>query len=312
MSNEPGGPARFPTPTPSPTRPRRPRSRPAGTRPWHRAGTRRCATPVGEAGDDAGRRRARSRRRYGDGPGHGPRTACRRRRQRVRAAATHLRQQPGTRATSLRSPQYGAPQYGSRTPVRTSPAVRSSYPGTSRRRRPTARSRTGTASRTGHAAHRRHGDRVLRHQHGRPPVLRRPARPGRLGLGIAALRRIRSPARRAAGGPSRASSSARSASCRCSRSPRTSSSSSGSSAPRAARSGIWDEFEQGFEEGLEEGSDDGRDRRDVGEQLPDFALRTDLTAGTCLTTYAWEYDMADTDPVDCAVPHEAEVVALVP
>ena len=41
-------------------------------------------------------------------------------------------------------------------------------------------------------------------------------------------------------------------------------------------------------------------------------VRTDLAAGTCLTTYAWEYDMADTDPVDCGVPHEAEVVALIP
>nr|WP_307490697.1 DUF4190 domain-containing protein [Cellulomonas humilata] len=77
-------------------------------------------------------------------------------------------------------------------------------------------------------------------------------------------------------------------------------------------SGIWGEFEQGFEEGLEDGSDDGATGGDVAEQLPDFALRTDLTEGTCLTTYAWEYDMADTDPVDCTVPHEAEVVALVP
>ena len=58
--------------------------------------------------------------------------------------------------------------------------------------------------------------------------------------------------------------------------------------------------------------EDGATGGDVAEQLPDFALRTDLTEGTCLTTYAWEYDMADTDPVDCTVPHEAEVVALVP
>ncbi|WP_456787814.1 DUF4190 domain-containing protein [Cellulomonas sp. P5_C5] len=79
--------------------------------------------------------------------------------------------------------------------------------------------------------------------------------------------------------------------------------------------GILDEFEQGMEEGFEDGLDDGTDDgatgSDAGEQLPDFALRTDLTAGTCLTTYAWEYDMTDTDPVDCAVPHDAEVVALV-
>nr|WP_246125399.1 DUF4190 domain-containing protein [Cellulomonas xylanilytica] len=79
-------------------------------------------------------------------------------------------------------------------------------------------------------------------------------------------------------------------------------------------SGILDEFQQGFEEGLEEGSgtDSGATGEDpLGEQLPDFALRTDLAAGTCLTTYSYQYDMADTDPVDCALPHEAEVVAVV-
>ena len=73
-------------------------------------------------------------------------------------------------------------------------------------------------------------------------------------------------------------------------------------------SGFWDDVEQGFEDGME----DGATGSDTASDLPDFALRTDLTAGTCLTTYAWEYDMADTDPVDCTVPHEAEVVALVP
>jgi hypothetical protein len=46
--------------------------------------------------------------------------------------------------------------------------------------------------------------------------------------------------------------------------------------------------------------------------LPDFTLRTDLVAGTCLTAYAGSYDMSDTDPVDCAVPHDAEVVGLIP
>ena len=71
-------------------------------------------------------------------------------------------------------------------------------------------------------------------------------------------------------------------------------------------SGIWDEFEQGLEEGL-----DDTTTSPESETLPDFALRTDLVAGTCLTTYAWEYDMADTAPVDCAVPHEAEVLALI-
>ncbi|GEL99437.1 DUF4190 domain-containing protein [Cellulomonas terrae] len=82
-------------------------------------------------------------------------------------------------------------------------------------------------------------------------------------------------------------------------------------ATAGSSSGFWDDVEQGFEEGFEEGSD-GATGGDASSGLPDFALRTDLTAGTCLTTYAWEYDMADTDPVDCAVPHEAEVVALVP
>lgn len=48
------------------------------------------------------------------------------------------------------------------------------------------------------------------------------------------------------------------------------------------------------------------------ETLPDFSLRTDLTTGTCLASYAATYDMSDTDPVDCTVPHEAEVVGLVP
>ena len=71
-------------------------------------------------------------------------------------------------------------------------------------------------------------------------------------------------------------------------------------------SGFWDEVEQGFEEGYEQGTDGSG-----SDQLPEFALRTDLVAGTCLTTYSWEYDMADTEPVDCAVPHEAEVVGLI-
>ncbi|WP_156374145.1 DUF4190 domain-containing protein [Cellulomonas sp. Leaf334] len=83
-------------------------------------------------------------------------------------------------------------------------------------------------------------------------------------------------------------------------------------ASAGSSSGFWDEFEQGFEEGYQDGTDDGATSGDTGSALPDFALRTDLTAGTCLTTYSYEYDMADTDPVDCAVPHEAEVVALVP
>lgn len=82
-------------------------------------------------------------------------------------------------------------------------------------------------------------------------------------------------------------------------------------ASAGSSSGFWDDVEQGFEEGYQDGTDEGS-TGDTSSALPDFALRTDLTAGTCLTTYAWEYDMADTEPVDCAVPHEAEVVALVP
>lgn len=83
-------------------------------------------------------------------------------------------------------------------------------------------------------------------------------------------------------------------------------------ASAGSSSGFWDEFEQGVEEGYQDGTDDGATGGDPSSELPAFALRTDLTAGTCLTTYAWEYDMADTEPVDCAAPHEAEVVALVP
>jgi len=71
-------------------------------------------------------------------------------------------------------------------------------------------------------------------------------------------------------------------------------------------SGFWEEVGQGIEEGLEDGSTGTADG-----QLPDYTIRTDLTAGTCLTTYAWEYDMADTSPVDCAEQHEAEVVGLI-
>ena len=77
----------------------------------------------------------------------------------------------------------------------------------------------------------------------------------------------------------------------------------------AGSSGFWDEVQEGIEEGNEQGTDDGS--TDTDAQLPDYTLRTDLTAGSCLTTYSWEYDMADTEPVDCAVPHEAEVVGLI-
>jgi hypothetical protein len=72
--------------------------------------------------------------------------------------------------------------------------------------------------------------------------------------------------------------------------------------------GFWDDVEQGFEEGFEEGSGGSFDESTA---LPDYTLRTDLTAGTCLSELSYEYDMADTGPVDCAVPHDAEVIALV-
>ncbi|WP_456846609.1 DUF4190 domain-containing protein, partial [Cellulomonas sp. P5_C6] len=74
--------------------------------------------------------------------------------------------------------------------------------------------------------------------------------------------------------------------------------------------GFQDAFDE-VQQGMEEGSD-GSTGTDTGATLPDFTLRTDLTAGTCLTTFSESYDMADTDPVDCAVPHEAEVVGLIP
>jgi hypothetical protein len=78
-------------------------------------------------------------------------------------------------------------------------------------------------------------------------------------------------------------------------------------------SGFWDEVEQSFDEGYDQGAGQGSDQggTDGTTELPSYTLRTDLAAGTCLTTYAWDYDMADTDPVDCAVPHEAEVVGQI-
>ena len=72
----------------------------------------------------------------------------------------------------------------------------------------------------------------------------------------------------------------------------------------ATSSGFWDEVQQG--------TDESSPQADGDTTLPDFALRTDLTTGTCLTTFAESYDLSDTDPVACEVPHDAEVVGLVP
>ena len=55
-----------------------------------------------------------------------------------------------------------------------------------------------------------------------------------------------------------------------------------------------------------------RRHRDERRPLPDFTLRTDLRTGDCLTTTPASYDMSDTEPVGCEVPHDAEVVGLVP
>ncbi len=76
-------------------------------------------------------------------------------------------------------------------------------------------------------------------------------------------------------------------------------------------SSFWDGVEQGLEDGSTGGSD-GSSGTDAAGPVPDFTLRTDLTAGTCLLTYPWSYDMNDSEPVDCATPHEAEVVGLIP
>ncbi|MEZ0446629.1 DUF4190 domain-containing protein [Cellulomonas sp. ICMP 17802] len=72
-------------------------------------------------------------------------------------------------------------------------------------------------------------------------------------------------------------------------------------------SDVADEVGQSIDEGS-----GGTPGTDSGSTLPDFALRTDLTTGTCLTTFAMTYDMSDTDAVDCAEPHDAEVVGLIP
>ncbi|MBO3100883.1 DUF4190 domain-containing protein [Cellulomonas fengjieae] len=69
---------------------------------------------------------------------------------------------------------------------------------------------------------------------------------------------------------------------------------------------FWDDPASGIEEGTESTA-----APDAGSALPDYTLRTDLAVGTCLTTYPLQYDMADTDPVDCAAPHDAEVVGTV-
>ncbi len=45
--------------------------------------------------------------------------------------------------------------------------------------------------------------------------------------------------------------------------------------------------------------------------MPDYTLRTDLQVGDCLDYYPDEWDMSDAAVVDCSVPHEGEVVALI-
>ena len=65
-------------------------------------------------------------------------------------------------------------------------------------------------------------------------------------------------------------------------------------------------------QGSDSSSSDGGTDGDTQGTLPDYTLRTDLAVGDCLDVYAYEYDMSDTNPVDCAVPHEGEVVAVIP
>ncbi|WP_129338436.1 DUF4190 domain-containing protein [Cellulomonas endophytica] len=55
--------------------------------------------------------------------------------------------------------------------------------------------------------------------------------------------------------------------------------------------------------------DDGSVDEDV---LPDYTLRGDLAAGDCLAGLSEWYDLRDVDVADCALVHDAEVLAALP
>ncbi|GIG23292.1 hypothetical protein Cch01nite_40160 [Cellulomonas chitinilytica] len=68
------------------------------------------------------------------------------------------------------------------------------------------------------------------------------------------------------------------------------------------------EFREAFDEGWSEGT--SGDASGSTED-PYYELRTDLTVGTCIAAYPAEYDMSDAELVDCATPHDTEVVGTV-
>jgi hypothetical protein len=82
--------------------------------------------------------------------------------------------------------------------------------------------------------------------------------------------------------------------------------------------GIWgvlmyqnnEEFRNDFDQGYA-GQADGTSGSGT-EEVPYYALRTDLAVGTCIEAYPTEYDMSDAVLVDCAAPHDTEVVGTVP
>jgi hypothetical protein len=45
--------------------------------------------------------------------------------------------------------------------------------------------------------------------------------------------------------------------------------------------------------------------------LPDYTLSITLTAGTCLASQPMEYDMSDAVPVDCGTTHDTEVLSVI-
>ncbi|WP_426594081.1 DUF4190 domain-containing protein [Cellulomonas sp. McL0617] len=58
------------------------------------------------------------------------------------------------------------------------------------------------------------------------------------------------------------------------------------------------------------GTNQGNEQQ-TNDTVPDYTLRSDLLVGDCLDVYPFEWDMSDASVVSCAVPHEGEVVAMV-
>jgi len=68
---------------------------------------------------------------------------------------------------------------------------------------------------------------------------------------------------------------------------------------------------ESFDSGSDTGSGTGSDSGTATVADPYFSLRTDLAVGTCIEAYPSEYDMSDAVLVDCAAPHDTEVVGTV-